>query len=439
MVLTPEEDALLCRVEGDAPMGQLMRRHWIPAFLSEQLTEIDGAPVPVRLLGENLVAWRDTDGRISLMDRQCPHRRASLVLARNEERGLRCLYHGWKMDVEGNVLEMPSEPEGTPMLQKVKHPVYPTHEYGGFVWTYMGPRESMPPFEPPPFAPRDETKVSIITIQLDCNWAQVLEGALDSAHSSTLHSTDIVPARTSVTTRQGDRYGRPSTDKSPRMQIQAAEYGFKYAAIRRPIMNAGTHDYVRMTLFVAPFTALIPPNNQYGICILAVPIDDTHSFFHLIAWSDSASGGIDQEAWRKQGAAQIGIDVDHAYRKIRTLDNNYLQDRQAMKNGSFTGIRGVPNQDVAMVESMGPIVDRTKERLGASDQAIVEFRRTMVEAARRFKEGGPAIGTREHAAAANKPYVAKGALCSFEGVLPKGTEWRVLDTVDARRAGERAA
>ncbi len=421
-MLTHEENDLLCRVEGDAPMGQMMRRHWIPACLSEQLPEPDGTPVPVRLLGEDLVVWRDSDGQVGLMDRYCQHRRASLVLGRNEDGGLRCLYHGWKYNVLGDVIEMPSEPPESCMAQKLKHKAYPTHEHGGFVWAYMGPPETMPAFEPPPYAPSPQTKVSITAIQMDCNWAQVIEGALDSAHSSFLHSSDIVPAKTNNTTIQGQRYGRPSTDKAPRIQCQPTDYGFKYAALRRPIVDAATHDYVRVTLFVAPFLAMIPPNNLYGISHQTVPVDDTHTMFYSIAWSDSASGGIDQEGWRKWRGAQVGIDLDQHYRKVlRCLENNYLQDRQAMKNGNFTGIRGVPNQDVAMSESMGPILDRTRERLGASDQAIVEFRRTMLDAVKRFSKGEPALG------AAPEVQKKKPALRAFEGILPKESNWRHLD------------
>jgi phthalate 4,5-dioxygenase oxygenase subunit len=144
-MLTPEENDLLCRVEGDAPMGQLMRRHWFPACLSEELPEPDGAPVPVRLLGEDLVAWRDSDGRVGLMARLCPHRKASLVYGRNEAHGLRCLYHGWKFDVHGQAVEMPSEPAQSALMDKVRIKAYPTHEHGGVVWTYMGPPQGMPP------------------------------------------------------------------------------------------------------------------------------------------------------------------------------------------------------------------------------------------------------------------------------------------------------
>jgi phthalate 4,5-dioxygenase oxygenase subunit len=145
-MLTPEENELLCRVEGTAPMGQLMRRHWVPALLTEEVAHCDGDPVPVRLFGEDLVAFRDSDGTVGLMDRYCPHRRASLEFGRNEDGGLRCLYHGWKVNVFGDVVEMPSEPAGACAAMKVKHRAYPTHEHGGFVWAYMGPAEMMPAF-----------------------------------------------------------------------------------------------------------------------------------------------------------------------------------------------------------------------------------------------------------------------------------------------------
>jgi phthalate 4,5-dioxygenase oxygenase subunit len=425
-MMTREENDLLCRVEGKAPMGQLMRRHWVPACLSEELPEANGTPVAVRLFGEDLVAWRDSDGRVGLMDRYCPHRRASLVFGRNEDSGLRCLYHGWKVDVEGSVLEMPSEPAESCMAQKVKHPAYPTHEHGGFVWAYMGPPDSMPAFQPPPFAPTANTKVSIVKILIDCNWAQILEGAIDSAHSSTLHSSDITPGRVSGTQPNGSIFLRPSTDRAPRIEVQPTGYGFKYAAIRRPIKDAEVLDYVRMSVFVAPFTVLIPPNSQYNSANVNVPIDDTHTMFHFISWSESADGAWDQEDYRKLLGAQVGIDLDTGFRKKRTLENNYLQDRQAMKNGNFTGIRGFPNQDIAMWETMGPIADRSIERLGASDLAIVEFRRLMVESAKRFDSGEPAIGSGETSS------TPQAAIRSFEGMLGKGEEWRHLDTAESQ-------
>lgn len=432
-MMTQEENELLCRVEGDAPMGQLMRRHWVPACLSEELPEPNCDPVPVRLFGEDLVAWRDSEGQVGLMDRYCPHRRASLVFGRNEDAGLRCLYHGWKVDVKGNVVEMPSEPPESCIAKKFKHPAYPTHEHGGFVWAYMGPPETMPKFQPPVFAPTAKTKVSIVKIQIDCNWAQILEGAIDSAHSSTLHSSDITPSRVSGTEPKGNIFLRPSTDRAPRIQVQATDYGFKYAAIRRPIKDAEALDYVRMTVFVAPFTVMIPPNSQYISANVNVPIDDTHTMFHFISFSEVEDGAMDQEDYRKLLGAQIGVDLDKRYRKKRSIENNYLQDRQAMKNGNFTGIRGFPNQDIAMWETMGAIADRTEERLGASDLAIVEFRRLMVDAAKRFRDGEPALGTRTTCP------IMQASILSFEGMLPKGQDWRHLDTGAGQAAIAQAA
>jgi phthalate 4,5-dioxygenase len=416
-MLTRKENELLCRVEGNAAMGQLMRRHWIPACVAEEVAEPDGAPVKVRLLGEDLVVFRDSDGRLGVLDERCPHRRASLALGRNEECGLRCLYHGWKMDVEGNVLEMASEPAESGLVQKVKMKAYPAREAGGFIWTYMGARESMREFEPPAFAPTADTKVSIVKVHVDCNWAQVLEGQIDSAHSSSLHSSDMRPARVDGAKVVESQWLRPSTDKAPRLQAERTSYGFHYVAIRRPISNAATHDYVRKTVYIAPFVCLIPPNNAYNVTSIIVPQDDTHTTFYFLAWRQE--GGIDQEAWRKFNAAQPGIDLDANFRNLRHCGNNYGQDRNAMKLGDFTGIRGIPNQDIAMWETMGPIADRSLERLGASDLAVVEFRRLMVDAARAMQAGGPVLGCTE-------PHIPHVEISSFERILPKNTDWRTF-------------
>jgi len=423
-MLTHEENAVLTRIEGEAPMGQLMRRHWIPALLSEQLGEADGTPVKLRLLGEDLVAFRDTDGRLGVLGEFCPHRKASLVFGRNEECGLRCLYHGWKFDVEGNVVEMVSEPAESGFAAKMKHKAYPTQEAGGFVWVYMGPADKMPEFEAPPWAPTPQTKVSISRIELPCNYAQIMEGQIDSAHSSSLHSSDMRPSRVDTAKAADTHWLRPSTDKNPRIQVQLTNYGMRYAAIRRPIMNASTHSYLRITAFVAPFTALIPPNSSYNVASVIVPKDDTNSYFHFIAWSDQPGAGIDQEAWRKFLHTQVGIDLDEEYRPMkRTATNMYGQDRQAMKLGNFTGIQGIPNQDIAMWLSMGVIADRTSERLGASDIAVVQYRRVMIEAARTLAAGGNPIGLME-------PHIPQAKLRSAQGVVPKTTDWRKLGASD---------
>jgi phthalate 4,5-dioxygenase len=428
-MLTREDYDLLARVEGAAPMGQIMRRHWIPACMSEEVAERDGAPVRTRLLGEDLVVFRDSDGRLGVLGDHCRHRGASLAFGRNENCGLRCLYHGWKFDVDGNVLEMPSEPDAERIKRTVKQKSYPVREGGGFVWTYMGPKEEMREFEVPAWAPSPAAKISIVKMHTACNWAQVLEGSIDSAHSSSLHSTDMPAAAVDGAKATETNWPRPSTDKAPRLQVQQTDYGFQYAAIRKPILNAETHEYIRTTLFIAPFTVLIPPNDQYNLAQMLIPIDDHNCMFYWVAWHQTK--GIAQDAWRKFCAAEVGVDLDRDYRKVRTLDNHFLQDRQAMKEGNFTGIKGIPAQDMAMWESMGPITDRTQDYLGSSDLAVFQFRRQMIAAAKDMQNGGPAVGTTSK--------IPQVKLASFQGIVPKGTDWRTLGMDGATAEKQRVA
>jgi len=414
-MITREENELLCRVEGEAPMGQLMRRHWTPVCLSEEVAEPDCDPVRASVFGENLVVFRDSDGRVGVLEEACPHRGPSLALGRNEDGGLRCLYHGWKMDVEGQVLEMVSEPASSGLAEKVRHKAYPVHEWGGMIWAYFGPAETQPEFVPPRWAPTEDARVSIAKVILPVNWAQILEGAIDSAHSSSLHSSDMVPARVEGAKATASNWLRPSTDKAPRLQVERTGYGFRYAALRRPITQANANEYVRTTVFVAPYTVLIPPNNLYNVANVNVPRDDTSTAFYFIAWGHPTQTP-ETETWRKFLGQTVGVDLDETYRPHRTLANNFWQDRQAMRAGNFTGIKGFPNQDVAMWVTMGPIVDRSRDRLGASDLAVVEFRRQMVEAAREFQQGGDAIGTGELA--------TPEWVCAFQSIVPKTIDWR---------------
>jgi phthalate 4,5-dioxygenase len=294
----------------------------------------------------------------------------------------------------------------------------------------MGALEAMPEFEPPSWAPTPDTKISIVKMHVQCNWAQVLEGAIDSAHSSSLHSSVMPSMAVEGAQARGTVWPRPSTDKAPRIQYQLTNFGFRYAAIRKPILNAESHDYVRITLFVAPFTVLIPPNDQYKLAQMLIPIDDENTMFYWVAWDETK--GIAQDEWRAFCGATVGVDLDRNYRKIRTLDNMFLQDREAMKHGDFTGIAGIPAQDMAMWESMGTITDRTEDYLSASDVAVVQFRRQMVKAVRDVEQGGKAIGTTE-------PHIPHVKLASFEGIVPKTTSWRTLGVAPeelALREGE---
>jgi phthalate 4,5-dioxygenase oxygenase subunit len=237
----------------------------------------------------------------------------------------------------------------------------------------------------------------------------------------------MVPSQVDGAKATDQNWLRPSTDKSPRLQLERTSFGFRYAAVRHPITNPETHDYVRTTLFIAPYTVLIPPNNMYNIAILHVPMDDSHTAFHFIAWGGDSTPQL--EVWRKFLGAQVGIDVDSAFRKTRTRENKYLQDRKAMRLGNWTGVYGIPNQDIVMWETIGPIADRSSERLGASDLAIVQFRRIMVEAAQNYLATGIVIGRGE-------PHIPHANLTSFEGIVPKTTDWRHLGMSDEERRAD---
>jgi phthalate 4,5-dioxygenase oxygenase subunit len=418
-----EQNDLLTRVEGSAPMGQLMRRHWLPACLSDDVLESDGTPVRTRLLGENLVIFRNTEGDLGALAELCPHRKASLAFGRNEECGLRCLYHGWKFAIDGSVLDMASEPNSDRKKTNFKHIAYPVNECGGFVWVYMGPEDNITEFQTPAWAASPNTNISIVKIQTSCNWAQVLEGSIDSAHSSSLHSTNMPPAEVEGSIATTDAWLRPSRDKSPRLEIEMTDYGFNYAAIRKPIRNEEKDVYVRTTVFIAPFTVLIPPNNEYKLAQILFPIDDHNTMFYWIAWHPDPEKGIDQDEWRRFCSAEVGIDLDEEYQKKLNLGNWYNQDREAMKRGDFTGIQGIPMQDMAMWESMGSIANRNNEILGSSDLSIVKFRNQMLQAVQEFIKGGAAIGTSD----LSVPHVE---LSSVERIIPKTSDWRTLkDTV----------
>lgn len=419
-MLTREENDLLTRVEGDAPMGQMMRRHWTPACLAKELPEPGCAPRRVRLFGENLVAFRGLDGNVAIVGENCPHRLASLAYARVENSSLMCLYHGWKIDGQGRVVEIPSEPERR--AERIRHLSYPAHEAGGIVWTYMGPQDAVPEFPLPPWMDKPDNSIVVSKIHEAANWAQSLEGTLDSVHSSILHSSEIrsdadVQGSTDRSDTRNIGMARPSIDLSPRIQIQHTGYGFRSAAIRRPMKNAESMEYLRITIFIAPYTTLPPPQSKWRPAQAFVPIDDRNTMLYFVAWSDNVK--LEQETWDVESAAKIGVDVDSEYRKLRNRSNDYLQDREAMKRGDFTGIQGIPFQDMAMQETMGAIVDRSREHLGATDLAIVRFRQLMVHSVREFMAGKPAIGTAE-------PRVPLTAVRSFEALVPKGASWREM-------------
>lgn len=422
-MLPKDKNELLCRVEGEAAMGQVIRRYWMPVAASADLTA-GGAPKRVRIFGEDLAVWRAPDGSLGLIDEFCPHRGASLVLARNEDCGLRCIYHGWVMTADGRVTETPAEPDDSTMKERVRFAHYPVREAGNLVWAYLGPKEEEPPLPDLEFTRLPESQVLVLRARENANWAQCLEGAIDSAHSNYLHSNGI-RASTQVGTvtehGKGEHLSRPSNDGAPKLDVETMPYGFRYAAIRKPVRDADKNKYVRVTLFVAPNGSMIPAAKGWGSMQFFVPVDDHNTMFYYIVWK--RDGAIDADTRKKYDenmGLHVGTDLDENFVSIRQRHNNWMQNREAMQTGkSFSGIHGINMEDIAVHESMGPIYDRSKEHLGASDLAVIHFRRQMIEAAETFVQTGKTL--RE-----TRPSFEYSRLRTGEGMISHAERWQVV-------------
>ncbi len=419
-MLTREENRLLTQVGAGTPQGDVLRRYWLPALLCEEVAVPDGTPVPVRLLGEDLVAFRDTRGRVGLVGERCPHRLASLVIARNEDCGLTCLYHGWKFDVDGNCVDMPTEPEGYGFKHRVRIASYPTREAGGIVWTCLAPAGEEPTFPAFGWTALPAGQRGIVKIGIRANYLQSIEGAIDSAHSWFLHRGS---------SRDWQKRFDVSTDQSPKLEAEDTAYGFRYAAIRRPTQRPDEEKYVRVTLFAAPSTAFIPPPLDAGLPAhtqIFVPVDDERTMLYDVFHSQNGTP-VDQSELRRSLHAQPDVDLDADWYRFATAQNRWRQDRAAMKAGSWTGIEGFQNQDIAAQESMGPVVDRSQEHLGTSDVAIIRMRRRQLDNVRRFAAGETLIG--------HDPAIAFAAMASEQRVIPIDTPWQSVGA----HAGEYAA
>ena len=385
-MLSAEDNELLTRVTGNAPMEQMMRRYWVPACLEEEVAEPGGAPVRSQIFGERLVVWRDSDGKLGVVDERCPHRLASLALGRNEEGGLRCIYHGWKFGVDGGCMDMPTEPHEKGFRDRMKLRSYPVREAGGMVWTYLGPPNEQPAFPEYDWMKLPRNQFATVKVGERVNYAQAIEGAIDSSHSWFLHQGIIWDWK---------KRAEISMDTSPKLEAEDTSYGFRYAAIRVPTKNPDTEKYVRVTIFLVPFTCFIPrplEKSQNAHIQIFVPVDDERTIFYGVFFSQDGSP-VDEAETRRKHHVVPGVDLDRNWFRLAHEGNWYNQDRAAMKAGtSWTGIEGFSNQDMACQESMGPIVDRTAEHLGTSDIAIIRMRKRMLEAVRLFQDGKPLIG-----------------------------------------------
>jgi phenylpropionate dioxygenase-like ring-hydroxylating dioxygenase large terminal subunit len=387
-MLNREENELITRVGPGTPMGNVLRRYWMPALLVGDIPEPDCPPVRVKLLGEELVAFRDSLGRIGLLEEYCPHRLASMFLGRNEECGLRCVYHGWKFDVHGTCTDMPNEPADSTFKYKVRMQSYPTIELGGVIWAYLGPREKEPP---PPGMEwlRGGPDQRFVSKTLEyCNYLQAMEGGIDTVHSSFLHNNDI------------QNKGLRQIDTAPRLEVERTSYGYRYASIR-DLGERG--NYVRVYQFVVPFHQFRGHRLQSGSGEemniptvrghMWVPMDDENTMiFNWLAAAEPDRPLTPEFVQKCETNAGRGINGEVGTRRIRTRENDWLIDRNVQRTQTYTGISGVNSQDLAVQESMGRIVDRSREHLGSTDKAITTMRRILLEMVRDVAGGGDPLG-----------------------------------------------
>jgi phthalate 4,5-dioxygenase len=386
-MLSKEENEFLCRVGPGTPMGQLFRCFWLPALLPSELPEPDCSPVRVRLLGEDLVAFRDTEGRVAFLDALCPHRGAPLFFGRNEEAGLRCVYHGWKFDVGGNCIDMPNEPAQSNFKDKIQQTSYPAREFGGLIWIYMGSTDPVPELPRMPWAEVAGNQRHISKWIQESNFVQGMEGEIDNSHTMFLHgwfadsgeeSGDLATARAIGMSRI-----EHTTDFAPTLTALETDYGFVYGSRRtRP---DGKY-YWRVVHWLVPSFSVLGADGT-GKCW--VPRDDESTW--TFGFNPNLERALTSEDIERieSGARVPPRLIPGTFWPLANKQNDYLIDREAQRTKNFTGIFGVNEQDRAMQEPepAGPIFDRRREHLGASDTAVILARRILIRLARELQQG----------------------------------------------------
>lgn len=383
-MLKAEINELLTETGPGRPMGDLFRQYWIPALLAEELPENDCPQVRVKILSERLVAFRDSEGRYGLIDEFCAHRGVSLWFGRNEQSGLQCAYHGWKYDVTGQCIEVPSEPENSNFCANVKLTAYPLVKVGDILWTYMGDPEKRP--ELPEFefvhVPPEQTYTS--KRWQESNWLQALEGGIDSSHVSFLHSGGL---RNDPLFKgaKGNEYNM--ADLKPFFEVAEADGGL-FVGARRDAED-GKY-YWRITPWVMPSFTMVPPRGDHPMHgHFWVPIDDHNCWVYTFDYHPVRALTADEVQAMKDGNGVHSLNIPGTYRPQENKDNDYLMDRESQKRGeAFSGVRGIAQQDASLQESMGPIVDRTKERLVSTDAGIIKARQKLRKAAIALRDEG---------------------------------------------------
>lgn len=383
-MLSARDNERLTAVGPGTPMGKMMREYWIPVLMSSEVKDHTSDPVRVMVLGETFVAYRDHEGRIGLIQENCPHRGASLFFARNEPGGLRCLYHGWKFSIDGKCVDMPNEPAESDFKQRIQARAPKTIERGGLVWAYLGTREDppeMPGFDYLEASPQSQR---IYPNMLECNWLQTLEGDLDTGHFGFLHVGHLTPQDV-----EEDSFVRYIIeDRSPRFKTIDTPNGVSYGAYR----SAGdTGDlYWRVAHFMFPFYSMVPVGllGASSSFVARVPIDDHHT----MTWfaTANATGLISDSRYLDGLKTMANTSSPYGrFRSAKNVANDYEIDRATVRDGtSFTGLGSVALEDRVMNETMGSISDRTREHLGSSDIMVIRTRRRMLRALQEYEEKG---------------------------------------------------
>jgi nitrite reductase/ring-hydroxylating ferredoxin subunit len=401
-------------------MGAALRRYWLPALSSSELPEPGGDPVHVELLGEHFVAFRDSEGKVGLLDEACCHRGASLLLGRVEGCGIRCIYHGWKFAVDGKVLETPNVPDGK-FKDRIRARAHPVREAGGLIWTYLGPADLQPQFPDWPWMNVDDAHRVNAFALFPCNYVQVMEGLVDSSHLSVLHITPLSQAGKSELdfARKTESM---AFDAAPRIEAEVTDFGFHYVALRDLSATEGRGIEARVAAFISPCFIANPNGDLF---FLVVPVNDVTTRFYHVWWSTERR--IGEEPQRSEQLKFVGLDEESLARhgmtpesavtgKRPTRENRWYQDRNAVRRGHFTGLHSFTQEDMAASVSGGAIRDRSKEMLSIADIAIGRLYRVLLNTAKRVAQGQSpiAIDADTH------------AIFGANGTIGPGVNWRTL-------------
>jgi phenylpropionate dioxygenase-like ring-hydroxylating dioxygenase large terminal subunit len=414
-MLSREENDRLTQVGPGTPMGEMMRRYWHPIATSAQLPHPDCDPLRSRLLGEDFVVFRDTHGKVGVLNELCTHRGASMALGRVEEGGIRCIYHGWKFAVDGTIMDMSNNADST-YIEKLKAPAYPVVERSGLIWTYIGHKEKQPPFRTLALDEVPEANRILFRVNTNANYLQMWEGGTDSSHVGILHSNLTRPgwlaAGDNVTTPElNDMVSDAWDDMSPKLDIENTAFGFHYASIRK-VGGPNPRDNVRLVPLFLPHGRVIQ-FPDFFTTVFDVPIDDEHTASYLI--DASATRQLDlQERLKRSGMTQERFYSNNTF--VANWDSGYWQDRDAMKNKlNWSGFKGITQEDAVISTSMGPIYDRTQEHLVAADAAIVRLRKRLLDCLKKMEKGEEPIGL-------NLEDMTN--VIGFDIDLSDGTQWR---------------